>query len=133
MILKIRRKKYEVKTAELIPLPGQIDARPDSDASEDECIEQNKEDDTIQVKRIPRRAAQEARQKIAKLRHVQTNDHINRLPKHGYDYHRMLELDEIDDEETDVTSVKSSSCVDSTQSEPLNTVKVPTRLFRRKD
>ena len=68
---QFRRKKYEVKTAELILIPGQINFKPMT-KSNDKDRNTNADDDEKKPQRKPRRAAQVAKQKIAEMYHIQT-------------------------------------------------------------
>ena len=76
---QFRAKKYQVKVSEIIPLPGQTVVASDSETS---------------VRTRPlRKSAEKARELFSKLCFVKSSD----PPTHGWDYDRMLELYEAED------------------------------------
>ena len=77
---QFRAKKYQVKVSEIIPLPGQTVVASDSETS---------------VRTRPlRKSAEKARELFSKLCFVKSSD----PPTHGWDYDRMLELYEAEDD-----------------------------------
>ena len=73
---QFRSKKYQVKFSEIIPLPGQAP----------------------KPQRPVRKSAVKAREMFSKLNSVRQTTHVP--PTHGWDYKKMLELIEFDDEES---------------------------------
>ena len=73
---QFRAKKYQVKFSEIFPLPGQAP----------------------KPQRPVRKSAVKAREMFSKLNSVRQTTHVP--PTHGWDYKKMLELIEFDDEES---------------------------------
>ena len=82
---QFRTRKYEVKLAELMLLPGQSSR-----------VDLKNEDN---AKKQPRKAAILARRKIASMYVVRAST-INDLPTHGFDFKKMMELALLDEEDT---------------------------------
>ena len=126
---QFRTKKYEVKSAELLLLPGQTN-------QELQCPkkiriktpEHVQTNDEIPL-RTPRRSAIIARRKIANAHTVNTvkNSTHRDIPTHGYDYEKMIELAMYDYDETyypvkdlefDTTTEETSSTSSTISPEP---------------
>ena len=102
---QFRNKKYDVKLAELLPLPGQIDVEELTDIAEEQAPQQtvptiNSHDHQPRRSNPSRQAKTKALGKIANMNSVKTSFEVNNLPRHGFDYEKMMELAIFDDEDT---------------------------------
>lgn len=85
---QFRVKKYHLKVSEVFPLPGQ---------TVNDIEDSSSEPQTVPRDRPIRKSAAKARKMFAKLNKVNSLNQF--YPMHGWDYKKMLELIEFDDED----------------------------------